>query len=103
MTARIAPPEHDLESIPRTRMGCCFTCKAETEQDFVLLEGGENGSDWHCRICKQVDCVETTDRRAGCIGVGKPCPECGAELITKRAGDESWRVCGDAACGYEEN
>lgn len=71
MTARIDPPEHDLER----------------EQDFVEREDCE-GMNWP-------DC--------DCKGCQNACPYCGAELITKRAGDESWRVCGDAACGYEEN
>lgn len=75
MTAHIDdPPEHDLER----------------EQDFVERE----------------DCQDETPPAKEPCGKCKACkdfcPLCGADLITKRAGDESWRVCRDA-CGFEEN
>lgn len=38
---------------PETRLAPCPTCAGLTDQDFVEIEGGENGSEWHCRICKQ--------------------------------------------------
>lgn len=31
----------------------CPTCLIVTEQALVELEGGENGSEWHCARCKQ--------------------------------------------------
>lgn len=42
----------DFEA-PETRLAPCPICAGLTDQDFVELEGGENGSDWHCRICKR--------------------------------------------------
>lgn len=52
-------PEHNWlplganEETPQTRLAPCPTCAGLTDQDFVELEGGENGSDWHCSVCKQ--------------------------------------------------
>ena len=42
-----------IEVKPETRQEFCPSCCGKTDQNFVEIEGGENGSDWHCSQCKQ--------------------------------------------------